>query len=206
MRNGLRLFSIGHSNHELAEFLRLLHLHAITVLADVRSAPYSQRYPQYNRQPLEQALAAAGIQYLFLGDLLGGRPDSREVYDDDGRVDYEKVRDTDFFRRGVEQLISGLDDCTMTMMCSEADPLDCHRGLMIAPSLVERGIAPGHIRKDGSVEGTAEMEKRLLAATHLESGMLDGLFADSLEEERQWLLGAAYRAMAKKKAFRQSDV
>ena len=169
------------------------------------SAPYSQRYPQFNREPLERALGDADIRYLFLGEQLGGRPESRDVYDDEGRVDYEKVRATEFFHRGLERLLRKLEQHTVVMMCSEADPLDCHRGLMIAPALVERGIAPGHIRKDGSIEGTAELERRLLAATHRDSGMLDGLFAASIADERRWMLAEAYRDMARKKAFRRRE-
>jgi len=199
---GRHLFSVGHSNHDLPAFLRLLRLNGVSALADVRSAPYSQRYPQFNREPLERALRDADVLYVFLGDQLGGRPPPREVYDDEGRVDYQKVRATDFFRHGLDRLLCGLNEYTIAMMCGEADPLDCHRGLMIAPALVEHGIAPGHIRKDGSVESTPEMERRLLAATRLESDMLDGLFAGRVDEERQRLLAEAYRAMARKKAFR----
>jgi uncharacterized protein (DUF488 family) len=200
--SGPRLLSVGHSNHDLQAFLGLLRRNGITALADVRSAPYSRRQPQFNREELERALSDADILYVFLGEQLGGRPRSRDLYDDEGRVDYEKVRGTDFFRQGLDRLVHALAEHTIAMMCGEADPLDCHRGLMIAPALVERGIAPGHIRKDGSVETTAEMEWRLLAATRKDSGMIDGLFADSMQGERQRLLAEAYREMARKKAFR----
>src|SRR5207249_4956525 len=93
-----RLFSVGHSNHDPAGFLRLLRLHGVTALADVRSSPYSQRYPQFNREELRRALRDADVLYVFLGDQLGGRPAPRDLYDDEGRVDYGKVRATDFFR------------------------------------------------------------------------------------------------------------
>jgi uncharacterized protein (DUF488 family) len=203
MRSGTnRLFNIGHSNHDWPAFLRLLRRHGVTALADVRSAPYSQRQPQFNRESLERALREADILYIFLGDELGGRPKPRELYDDAGRVDYEHVRTTDFFRSGIDRLIRGLDEYTIVMMCGEADPLDCHRGLMIAPALIERGLAPGHIRKDGSVETTSELERRLLEATDRHSGMLDGLFAASANDERRRLLAEAYRVMGRKKAFR----
>jgi uncharacterized protein (DUF488 family) len=197
-----RLFSIGHSNHDLAEFLRLLRLNGVSALADVRSAPYSPRHPQFNREELRRTLRDNDIHYVFLGDQLGGRPAPRDLYDNEGRVDYEKVRATDFFRDGIDRLVNGMDGNSIVLMCGEADPLDCHRGLMITPALVERGLAPGHIRKDGSVESTPEMERRLLAATRLESGMFDGLFAECAREERRRLLAAAYREMARKKAFR----
>jgi uncharacterized protein (DUF488 family) len=196
-------FSVGHSNHDVLAFLRLLRQNGVTALADVRSSPYSQRYPQFNREALERALRDEGILYVFLGDQLGGRPRPRDLYDDEGRVDYEKVRATDSFRHGLDRMVRGLGEYAVAMMCGEADPLDCHRGLMIAPALVERGLAPGHIRKDGSVENTAEMERRLLAATGKESGMFDGLFSAVVgEEERRRVLAEAYREMAQKKAYR----
>jgi uncharacterized protein (DUF488 family) len=203
MRTGPNpLFSVGHSNHDLAAFLRLLRANDVTAVADVRSSPYSQRHPQFNREALERALRDDGLLYVFLGDELGGRPGPRDLYDDEGRVDYERVRQTDQFRRGLDRLLRGLDERVMAMMCSEADPLDCHRGLMVAPALVECGVAPRHIRKDGSVESTPEMECRLLEATGKDSGMFDGLFADCAQEERRRLLAEAYREMARKRAFR----
>jgi uncharacterized protein (DUF488 family) len=200
---GRRLYSIGHSNHDLPTLLRLLRAASVTALADVRSSPYSQRYPQFNRPEVERALNEEGIAYVFLGDRLGGRPRPRELYDAEGRVNYERVRATASFRDGLEELTRYLEPCTVVMMCSEQDPLDCHRGLMIAPALTKRGIAPGHLRRDGSIESTAEMEQRLLAATGVGEGLLDGLFAATLDaEERRALLAEAYRVMSRRKAFR----
>jgi hypothetical protein len=200
---GPRVLSVGHSNHDLPTFLRLLRANGVTALADVRSSPYSRRHPHFSRDVLERALRESGIEYLFLGDQLGGRPQPRELYDDEGRVDYEKVRTMAFFREGLERLLKAAERSRIAMMCGEQDPLDCHRGLMITPALIERGVAPGHIRKDGSGETTAEMERRLLDATGKEGGMFDGLFAAVVsEEERRQVLAEAYRDMAKKKAFR----
>jgi hypothetical protein len=198
-----RLLSVGHSNHDIAAFLGLLRGASVTAVADVRSSPYSQRHPQFNRPDLERALPDEGIAYVFLGDLLGGRPGPRDLYDDEGRVDYERVRATAFFRHGLDRLLRGLESHTLAMMCSEEDPLDCHRGLMITPALVERGISPGHLRRDGSVESTQEMEERLLAETGVGANILRGLFATMVsDEERRELLAEAYRRMAQRKAFR----
>ena len=72
-----RLFSIGHSNHDPATFLRLLRLNGVTALADVPPPPTARAYPQFNREELRRMLEDAAILYLFLGDQLGGRPTPR---------------------------------------------------------------------------------------------------------------------------------
>jgi uncharacterized protein (DUF488 family) len=203
MNSGCRLFSIGHSNHAVEHVVRLLRGTGVTAVADVRSQPFSQRYPQFNRPELERALREREIGYAFLGDLLGGRPRQMTLYDADGRVDYERVRQSPAFRKGIDRLVAALDEHTVAMLCSEEDPLDCHRALMIAPALVERGVAPMHLRADGSVESTADMEDRLLAETGVGAGVTDGLFAAALGgEERAELLAEAYRRMSRRKAFR----
>src|SRR5262249_29152517 len=156
MRNeggtGVRLLSVGHSNHDWPIFVALLRGAGVATLADVRSSPYSRRHPYFNKGPLENGVGEHGIAYAFLGDLLGGRPASPTLYDDDGRVDYERVRRTADFQRGLERLTRGLPGPIIAFLCSEEDPLDCHRGLKIAPALVEHGLAPGHLRKDGFIE------------------------------------------------------
>src|SRR5262249_35193732 len=66
-----RIFSVGHSHHELASLIGLLRAAGINAVADVRSHPFSQRLPQFNRAPLAAALREQEIDYGFLGDLLG---------------------------------------------------------------------------------------------------------------------------------------
>jgi uncharacterized protein (DUF488 family) len=196
------LYSVGHSHHDLAAFVALLQGAGVTAVADVRSQPFSQRLPQFNRPVLEQALKANGIAYVFLGDLLGGRPEAADLYDDEGRINYEKVRRTPAFREGLERLLRGASQYIVAMMCSEADPLECHRGLMITPALTECGVHPLHLRRDGNVETTAEMEQRLLEETRVGDGIVNGLFAASVTAE-EWadLVAEAYRQQARRKGY-----
>jgi len=203
MDNGANLFTIGHSNHELERFLKLVKNAGVTALADVRSRPYSRRLPHFSRSELEAALAHHGIAYVYLGDELGGRPEDTDLYDADGRVDYQRVRRTYLFQVGLDRLDRGLERYRIALFCAEEDPLDCHRGLMIAPAVVERGISPVHLRGNGARETTAEMEDRLLAATRIGEGFLDGLFAAQITpEDRRAMLDEAYRMQARRKAFR----
>jgi uncharacterized protein (DUF488 family) len=194
-----RLLSVGHSNHDEGRLLDLLRRAGVTAVGDVRSSPFSRRLPQFNRPQLEALLRGYDIAYVFLGDQLGGRPADADLYDEDGRggwvVNYERVRATTNFQRGLERVERGLERYTIALLCGEEDPLDCHRGLMIAPALKERGLLSGHLRKGGEVETTPELEQRLLRET-VGEGWLSGLFAPGE------LLAEAYRVMNRRKAFR----
>jgi uncharacterized protein (DUF488 family) len=198
-----QLLSVGHSNHELARFVELLRGARVTAVADVRSQPSSQRLPQFNGPELQRALSDAGIAYVFLGDQLGGRPDRPSLYDEEGRADYWRMRATAEFRRGLDRLCEGMASHTIAMLCAEEDPLDCHRGLMIAPALAERGVATSHLRGDGRIETAVQFESRLLAETKVGAGIVDGLFAAEISaNERREILDEALRCQARRKAFR----
>ncbi|HLJ92503.1 MAG TPA: DUF488 domain-containing protein [Gemmataceae bacterium] len=199
----IRLYSIGHSNHSLDHFMHLLDRARVTAVADVRSQPFSQWLPHFNRPELERELRLRGVGYAFAGHQLGGRPAQVNVYNGEGQVDYERVRATAEFQEGLDALCAAGEQDTVAMLCSEEDPLNCHRGLMIAPALVERGILPAHVRGDGTIESTVEFEERLLRETGVGTGILDGLFASMLSgSERSELLAEAYRVQARRRAFR----
>lgn len=148
----MNLFTVGHSNHTLDAFIALLKKHAIEVLADVRSSPYSKYVTHFNREELQHALPQAGIKYLFLGKELGGRPDGSEYYDDEGYVRYWRVAESSVFLDGVQRLESGLKKFRVAIMCSEENPAICHRQLLVGRVIARRGIPITHIRGDGSLE------------------------------------------------------
>src|SRR6266436_4594644 len=155
------IFTIGHSNLELADFLAVLVQHAVKALCDVRSRPGSFRFPQFNREPLEAGLASVSIRYEFLGDTLGGRPSDPRVYHEDGRVDYTARRRAPDFCAGLDRAIALSRNQIVALMCAEEDPLQCHRFLMICPALMGRAITPVHIRRGGSIESQDRKSTRL---------------------------------------------
>ncbi len=146
----MTIWTLGHSTHELPALLSVLRGHEVEVVADVRSQPFSQFNPQFNRDSLRAALLDANIKYVFLGAELGGRPPEPDFYDSDGHVLYSAVAKTERFNSGLQRLLAGADRYRVAMLCSEEDPIHCHRRLLVGRVLVNRGIAIVHIRGDGS--------------------------------------------------------
>jgi uncharacterized protein (DUF488 family) len=150
-----QIFTIGHSNHDPEHFCRLLAMHDIEVLVDVRSWPHSRYVEWADATRLPGLVKEAGVKYLFLGGELGGRPDGDEFYDGDGHVLYGRVAAQTSFKQAVERLERGAERCRIAIMCSEEDPRHCHRRLLVAKVMLEHGLAIGHIRKDGRIETEA---------------------------------------------------
>ena len=161
------VLTIGHSNHSPDEFIALLKQRHVDEIIDVRSSPYSRYAAQFNRDPLSRILEAADIGYVFLGAELGGRPADPSYYDTNGRVLYERIANTDLFEDGLAYLTRSADECHIALMYIEKDPLDCHRTLLIARALVERGIDVEHILADGSLENHHATMSRLVDALKL---------------------------------------
>lgn len=129
------LWTIGHSNHPWDRFVDLLRDHRIEVVADVRSQPYSSFSDHFSQVPLHRSLVDAGFRYVFLGRQLGGRPPEAELYDNEGRVLYKEVAATDRFAEGVRLLLEDARTFRVALMCSEEDPGECHRNLLIGKAL-----------------------------------------------------------------------
>ena len=142
-----RLYTVGHSNHECEKFLDLLTPHQITAVADVRSQPYSQYTPQFNRETLEAALGRRRIKYVFMGKELGARREERECYVG-GQARYDLIAGLPAFLQGLERLRRGAKTQRIALLCSEKDPLACHRTILVCRQL--RGeFAIEHILEDG---------------------------------------------------------
>lgn len=152
MNEQATLFTIGHSNHALEHLLGLLGDHQVEAIGDVRSWPASRHTPWFDRGPLRDHLRRAGMKYVFLGRELGGRPDNPDLYTDDGRVRYDRVAATESFAEGLEKLRTGILGLRIAIMCAEENPENCHRRLLVARVLFDRGVRVLHIRGDGTIQ------------------------------------------------------
>jgi uncharacterized protein (DUF488 family) len=138
------IYTIGHSDHSAAGLIALLQQHAIDLLVDVRSNPYSRHAPQANRETLARTLTGAGITYRWMGGRLGGKPDGIVA-------DYDQLRASAAFRDGIESLVKEAERNRTAIMCAEGDYRQCHRYKLITPALLELHIRVFHILPDGSL-------------------------------------------------------
>ncbi len=157
------VFTIGHSNHSWEEFIKLLLRYRIDEVTDVRSSPYSRYAFHFNHDDLRQTLEDIGVNYVFLGGALGGRPADPSCYDANGQVKYDRVAETDAFDDGIRQVMRRADDCRIVLLCTEKEPLECHRTLLVAKALTERDVVVEHILSDGSLESYDAAIERLLS-------------------------------------------
>lgn len=175
------MLTIGHSTLAIGELIGLLNSHAVTAVADVRSVPASRFSPQFNREALRRELTASGIHYVFLGKELGARPKDRSMYEQ-GRVQYERLAQGHLFREGIARLKNGLAHETIALMCTEKDPLDCHRTILISRVLTTQNVAVAHIHSDGRIEKHEQAMRRLRERWHLDHTELFRQESELLEE------------------------
>lgn len=187
------LFTIGHSNRPLAEFLELLRENQVTAVADVRSSPYSRWCPHFNRDALKKSLHEAQIEYVFLGEELGARREEPECYRDDVG-EHELIAKTPAFVRGLERVRKGAQKHRIALLCAEKDPLTCHRTILVCRQLREE-FAIEHIVERGGTESHTEAETRLLKLAGVSQA---GLFQDRADK-----LSEAYDRQGAKIAYRR---
>ena len=156
-QSGPVIYTIGHSNHSPEDFVALLRRHEIGMVVDVRSSPYSRYASQFNSDALNAILTRAGIKHVFMGHQLGGRPEGAEFYDRDGYVLYARVASRPIFQEGIAQVLGLAATCRLAMMCGEEDPTECHRRLLLARVLAERGATVKHMRADGRLQTEQEL-------------------------------------------------
>lgn len=160
------IFTIGHSNHSIERFIDLLKQHEVSAIADVRSTPMSRFAPQFNQGALRGALTGAHVKYVFLGKELGARSADPRCYID-GKVQYRRLAQTPDFASGIARLVYGVSREKIAIMCTEKEPLECYRTVLVSRVLVDRGLQVMHILGDGSVEFHDETMLRLRERHHL---------------------------------------
>lgn len=191
MDNSNTIYTIGHSTHSLDYFRELLQTYSINCVVDVRQTAASGYNPQYNEENLKPYLQQNNILYLHMGNEFGARPRNPAMLNEKGKVDFGKVRQSRSFLSGIERLKNGLrKGYRIALMCSQSDPFDCHRFILIAYYLTRHHIPVRHILKDKTAIDNNVLEKRLLEKYQKKLPQKD-LFNPHISEQEQ--LDMAYR-------------
>lgn len=158
-----KVYTIGHSAHKINYFLSILRTYNINCIIDVRSIPYSKYTPQFNEDNLKTILHNNKIHYISMGKELGARRDETDLYTLEGYLDFEKVRMSSLFIKGIERIKAGIEKgFNITLMCTEKDPIDCHRNILVARELYKQDYDVVNILDYEKIEIQSDLEKRLL--------------------------------------------
>ena len=189
------IFTIGHSTHSIDVFIELLLQHEITAICDVRSIPYSQYNPQFNREHLKQMLVKYNIVYVFMGKELGARSENAQCYRH-GQVQFDRLAREPLFIKGINRLREGMKKYRIALLCAEKDPITCHRTILVCRNLRAIDIEIQHILEDGTLEHHHDSEQRLMRLHKIEPDMFHNK-AQCIED--------AYDRQAEKIAYIDKD-
>lgn len=137
------IYTIGHSNHPIDEFIRILQAYGIEEVVDVRTIPKSRHNPQFNEEELQEELRRHNIEYVRLEGLGGLRHTIKTsvntAWKNASFRGYADYMQTPEFARAIGELIDLGKEKRVAIMCAEAVPWRCHRSL-IGDALLVRGI------------------------------------------------------------------
>lgn len=146
------IYTIGHSTHEIGEFIALLQSHDIEALVDIRTIPKSRYNPQFEQDALKYELNNHHIAYVYIKDLGGLRHAHKDSPNGGwhnssfrGYADYMQTKE---FEEALDALIETGTKKRTAIMCAEAVPWRCHRSL-VADALLVRKISVLDIMPDG---------------------------------------------------------
>lgn len=159
----MEIYSIGHTNNSLEKFFKMIRVNKINCIVDVRSTPFSKFTPQFNQDSLKKSLNKIGIYYIHMGTEFGARRKDKSLYTEDGYLDFEKTRKSAEFIGGICRLEEGCKKgFVISLMCTEKDPFDCHRAIMVSKGLKDNGFIVKHILPNLQIQTQDTIESRLL--------------------------------------------
>lgn len=196
------LFTIGHSNHSLEHFKQMLVDNDVNYVIDVRSVPRSRFVPQFNEKGLSEYLKSFDISYCNMGEYFGARQVNPNYYNERGYLDFECFRESDLFKTGFENILKGLENHNIALMCTEKNPIDCHRAIMVGRGFELAGVKVEHILSDSTVISQDIFNNQLLQRYFSRNQQLS-LF-DTIKNEDE-LLVEAYRKRNEEIGYRKKE-
>lgn len=186
------VYTIGYTAFpELPCFFSEIQKNGIEVIIDVRSKPYSEHFPQFNRESMEETCSMREIYYRSYANEFGARKqDTASMYP--RYLSFPELAKQPAFDSGCEKIVRSVNaGFVMCLMCAETDPINCHRAIMIGKALKERGLEVRHILPNGALESQTQLESRLLQTHFPDAGQMSLLDTDPLSNAE--MLEQAYR-------------
>lgn len=155
------IWTLGHGQRSLDEYVEMLTDHDIKEVVDIRSKPVSRFKPHFNRDRLRAGLTDIGFQYRYLGDKLGGMPNTDTYYDAEGHTLYALLSREPWFIDAIAEVERLGATHNVALTCLEEEPERCHRHLLLGKALADHGVDVQHIRHAGYLESQQELDQRI---------------------------------------------
>ena len=157
-----KLYTIGYSGFKIDNFINTLKEHNINIVIDVRSVPYSQYNVDYNKEYLEKILQYNNIYYRNYATEFGARQENK-IYYPNGYLDFELFAKSKQFQTGIQKLEKTMQkNYKFILMCSEKDPIRCHRTILVSRAFYNLGYQVIHLLTDKKELTQADIEESLL--------------------------------------------
>ena len=200
------IYTIGHSTHPSEEFFQMLKDNKIDILVDVRSVPYSKYAPQFNQENIKENTDNMSITYAHEPEAFGARQLDKELYNSKGYLDFDKVRNRTVFKHKVAEYAEKMrEGKNVAFMCSEKDPIDCHRAIMVGRGFALQDVPVEHIMSDGKVISQDDLDKRLLKL-YFPGYDQASLFDEYSIENDNSLIKKAYELRNEKIGYKYADL
>lgn len=157
-------YTIGHSTRKLEEFINIIKNYGIDCIMDVRSNPHaSSSYDKsYDRDSLEMNIKQSGINYIYMGEQLGEKRTENEVLDSDGKANFDKIMECSTFNKGINRIVEGIRrGHKIALMCSERNPFNCHRSIVLGYALMKNGVDMEHIIDEKKSKSQNRIEEEI---------------------------------------------
>lgn len=195
------IYTIGYTGFTIDGFIETLKLHQINVVIDVRSSPYSERYPDYNKNAIEPKLKENGIYYRNYVSEFGARQENVNFYSEEGCLDFALFAQSEQFLSGVEKIKNSVSKgYNIVLLCAEKEPIQCHRTILVARVFSDLGYKIIHLMPDNQTKTQKQIEQELLNKYFPNRGQMT-LFSTSVMSDEKCLV-EAYKIQNKKIGYR----
>ena len=124
--------TLGYEQSDVDAYIDRLVEHGVTVVVDVRDMPLSRK-KGFSKNQLRELLEQAGIDYVHYRSLGAPKALRVELIDTGSWSNYARQYRGQVLRyrkAEVDELIELAGEETISLLCFERDPMECHRSLV----------------------------------------------------------------------------